>query len=225
MEVMEAEDALLMDTYVVASPAYLRNTRWAVKLKRGVDVALGVAMLLWCTPLLAVLVVLIRLDSRGRAIYRARRVGKNGNIFWCFKLRTMVADADRLRGALVEKNERDGMLFKMAEDPRITRVGRFLRKYSFDELPQLWNVIKGDMSLVGPRPALPEEVARYKPEHFERLLVPAGLTGAWQVQARRDPSFDSYIRLDTDYVRNWDFWLDVKIMFRTVAVVLSGTGQ
>jgi len=199
--------------------------REAWKLKRSVDVTLGSALLILSAPLLMALAVLIRIDSRGPAIYRARRVGKYGSDFWCYKLRTMVANADSLRTTLEEKNERDGILFKIAYDPRVTRVGRFLRKFSLDELPQLWNVVRGDMSLVGPRPALPEEVARYKREHFERLSVTPGITGAWQIRARRDPSFESYIQLDTEYVRNWNFWLDIKIMLRTISVVLSGTGQ
>jgi lipopolysaccharide/colanic/teichoic acid biosynthesis glycosyltransferase len=226
MQTFEAQTTLPPHLRISAFTAFpQRNPNWALKLKRGVDVALGTTLLFSLAPLLLLLGLLIRIESRGPVIYRARRVGKNGTLFWCFKLRTMVADADRLRADLESKNERNGMLFKMADDPRITRIGRVLRKYSADELPQLWNVLRGEMSLVGPRPALPEEVARYKREHFERLLVTPGITGAWQVHARRDPSFDTYIRLDTEYVRNWDFWLDVKIMFRTIGVVFLGTGQ
>jgi lipopolysaccharide/colanic/teichoic acid biosynthesis glycosyltransferase len=121
-------------------------------------------------------------------------------------------------------NERDTVLFKITNDPRITRVGRFLRKYSLDELPQLFNVLRGDMSLVGPRPPIASEVKRYELNHLRRLDVLPGITGLWQVQARQDPSFDSYISLDTAYIENWSLWLDAKILVRTIGVVISGTG-
>jgi lipopolysaccharide/colanic/teichoic acid biosynthesis glycosyltransferase len=122
-------------------------------------------------------------------------------------------------------NERDSVLFKLANDPRTTRVGRYLRKYSLDELPQFINVLRGDMSLVGPRPPIASEVQQYQLGHLRRLDVTPGMTGLWQVQARQDPSFDSYISLDTAYIENWSFWLDVKILVRTLAVVVSGTGS
>jgi lipopolysaccharide/colanic/teichoic acid biosynthesis glycosyltransferase len=121
-------------------------------------------------------------------------------------------------------NERDSVLFKITNDPRITRTGRFLRKYSLDELPQLINVLRGDMSMVGPRPPIASEVRRYELNHLRRLDVVPGITGLWQVQARQDPSFDSYISLDTAYIENWSLWLDIKILVRTVGVVISGTG-
>ncbi len=121
-------------------------------------------------------------------------------------------------------NERDSVLFKITNDPRITRMGRFLRKYSLDELPQLFNVLRGDMSLVGPRPPIASEVKRYELNHLRRLDVLPGITGLWQVQARQDPSFDSYISLDTAYIENWSLWLDIKILVRTIGVVVSGTG-
>jgi lipopolysaccharide/colanic/teichoic acid biosynthesis glycosyltransferase len=121
-------------------------------------------------------------------------------------------------------NERDSVLFKITNDPRITRMGRFLRKYSLDELPQLINVLRGDMSLVGPRPPIASEVKRYELNHLRRLDVVPGITGLWQVQARQDPSFDSYISLDTAYIENWSLWLDIKILVRTVGVVIAGTG-
>jgi lipopolysaccharide/colanic/teichoic acid biosynthesis glycosyltransferase len=203
----------------------LQSLHWTGALKRGIDLALSTALLLFCLPLLAVLALLICLDSPGPAIYRARRVGRDGKIFWCFKLRTMVTNADQLRSALACENQRDAILFKIENDPRITRLGRILRKYSADELAQLWNVLKGDMSLVGPRPGLPEEVAQYKREYLERLTVMPGITGLWQVNARKDPSCETYFRLDTEYVRNWNLWLDFTIMVRTIRVVLSGTGQ
>lgn len=226
MDLIELQSALApaIDGHA-CSESPLHRVEWAVKLKRLIDLALSAALLLGCLPLFAVLAILIRLDSPGPVIYRSRRVGRNGNLFWCFKLRTMVVNAEQLRGALMARNSRSAILFKVADDPRITRVGKLLRKYSADELAQLWNVVKGEMSLVGPRPALPEEVAQYQREHFERLTVTPGITGLWQVLARRDPSFENYIQLDTEYVRNWNILLDFKIMLRTVHVVLSGTGQ
>lgn len=137
----------------------------------------------------------------------------------------MVADADAMQSTLLHMNERDGVLFKLKRDPRITRVGRVLRKYSLDELPQFFNVLLGSMSIVGPRPPVAREVSQYKLAHLRRLDVFPGITGLWQVQARQDPSFDQYISLDTFYVDNWSLWLDLKIMIRTFAVVASGTGS
>jgi lipopolysaccharide/colanic/teichoic acid biosynthesis glycosyltransferase len=137
----------------------------------------------------------------------------------------MCADAEKLKANLQDRNERDGILFKIANDPRVTRVGRILRKYSLDELPQFYNVLRGDMSLVGPRPPIAAEVEQYDLAHLRRLDVLPGMTGLWQVEARQDPSFDSYISLDTAYVENWSLWLDMKILARTVGVVFSGTGS
>ena len=134
-------------------------------------------------------------------------------------------DAEARKEALLHMNERDGVLFKMSCDPRVTRIGSFLRKYSLDELPQFLNVLTGDMSIVGPRPPLASEVSQYELPHLRRLDVLPGITGLWQVHARQDPSFDSYISLDTAYVDNWSLWLDMKIMTRTFGVVLSGTGN
>jgi lipopolysaccharide/colanic/teichoic acid biosynthesis glycosyltransferase len=135
-----------------------------------------------------------------------------------------VSDAERRRAEILHMNERDSVLFKITNDPRITRAGRVLRKYSLDELPQLMNVLRGDMSLVGPRPPIASEVKRYELNHLRRLDVVPGVTGLWQVQARQDPSFDSYISLDTAYIENWSLWLDIKILVRTVGVVVAGTG-
>ncbi len=179
----------------------------------------------WARRSCSCLMAAIRLDSDGPIFYRAQRIGRKGRTFTCYKFRTMCVDADKLKEKLQHQNERDGILFKISNDPRITRVGRILRKYSLDELPQFYNVLRGDMSLVGPRPPIASEVEQYDLSHLRRLDVLPGMTGLWQVEARQDPSFDSYISLDTAYVENWSLWLDMKILARTVGVVFSGTGS
>jgi exopolysaccharide biosynthesis polyprenyl glycosylphosphotransferase len=196
----------------------------AFLLKRGLDIALASLALLVTSPIMLAIAIAIRLDSEGSIFYGAERIGRKGRTFSCYKFRTMVQNADKLKAELEHMNERDGILFKIANDPRITRVGAILRKYSLDELPQFYNVLRGDMSLVGPRPPMATEVEQYDLAHLRRLDVLPGITGLWQVEARQDPSFDSYISLDTAYVENWTLWLDLKILARTVHVVLSGTG-
>lgn len=192
--------------------------------KRAGDFVLSLMALIAASPAMVAIAIAIRMESRGPIFYISERTGKRGRVFPCFKFRTMVTNADQLRKNLDSLNERDGVLFKVTNDPRVTGVGRFLRKYSLDELPQFFNVLRGEMSLVGPRPPLASEVERYKLEHLRRLEVLPGLTGLWQVQARQDASFERYIALDTAYVENWSFWLDLKIMCRTAEVVLRGTG-
>ncbi len=193
-------------------------------IKRALDIVISSLVLLILAPVLVAVAIAIKLDSSGPVFYLSERIGKKGYVFRCIKFRTMIADADKRRSDLMHLNERDGVLFKIANDPRITRLGHFLRKYSFDELPQLFNVLSGDMSLVGPRPPLASEVEAYKLSHLRRLNVTPGLTGLWQVEARRDPSFDSYISMDVAYIENWSLLLDLKIIARTVGVVLAGTG-
>lgn len=194
-------------------------------LKRFLDVTLSSAAILLLAPFACMLMMAIRLDSAGPIFYCSDRIGKKGRIFRCLKFRTMVADAERRRAEILHMNERDGVLFKVANDPRITRVGHYLRKYSLDELPQFFNVLRGDMSLVGPRPPIASEVKRYDLSHLRRLNVMPGMTGLWQVQARQDPSFASYISMDTAYIENWNLWLDIKILVRTLGVVCAGTGS
>ncbi|HEV2645433.1 MAG TPA: sugar transferase [Acidobacteriaceae bacterium] len=193
--------------------------------KRVIDSTGAILALLLGAPFMLCLMAAIRLESNGPIFYRAQRIGRKGRTFTCYKFRTMCVDADKLKEKLQHQNERDGILFKISNDPRITRVGRILRKYSLDELPQFYNVLKGDMSLVGPRPPIASEVEQYDLSHLRRLDVLPGMTGLWQVEARQDPSFDSYISLDTAYVENWSLWLDLKILARTVGVVFSGTGS
>jgi exopolysaccharide biosynthesis polyprenyl glycosylphosphotransferase len=194
-------------------------------LKRVLDITVSFIALLLLSPVMLAIAIAIRIDSEGPTFYRAHRIGRKGRTFNCYKFRTMVANADKLREQLSHMNERDSVLFKIANDPRITRVGRWLRKYSLDELPQFYNVLRGDMSLVGPRPPIAHEVEQYDLSHLRRLNVLPGITGLWQVEARQDPSFDSYISLDTAYVENWSLWLDMKILARTVGVVVAGTGS
>ena len=196
----------------------------AFLLKRALDIVLASIALIVTSPVMLAVAIAIRMDSKGPIFYGAERIGRKGRTFCCYKFRTMVQDAEKLKAELEHMNERDGILFKISNDPRITRVGRVLRKYSLDELPQFYNVLRGDMSLVGPRPPMAAEVEQYDLAHLRRLDVLPGITGLWQVEARQDPSFDSYISLDTAYVENWSLWLDMKILARTVHVVLSGTG-
>jgi exopolysaccharide biosynthesis polyprenyl glycosylphosphotransferase len=193
-------------------------------LKRGFDIAISGLALAILAPLMLLVAIAVKLDSTGPVFYVSERIGKKGCVFRCTKFRTMVRDADERLTELLHMNERDGILFKVTCDPRITHLGRMLRKYSLDELPQLFDVLRGDMSLVGPRPPLANEVRKYQLSHLRRLDVHPGITGLWQVQARQDPSFDNYISLDVAYIDNWSIWLDLKILARTVGVVLQGTG-
>ncbi len=199
--------------------------RGSVLLKRILDTSLSVIALAVGWPLLLLIALVVRIDSDGPILYCAHRIGRKGRTFSCYKFRTMVPEADTMKADLEHMNERDGVLFRIENDPRVTRIGRLLRKYSLDELPQFYNVLRGDMSLVGPRPPMAAEVEQYDLAHLRRLDVLPGITGLWQVEARQDPSFDSYISLDTAYVENWSLWLDLKILLRTVGVVLSGTGS
>jgi exopolysaccharide biosynthesis polyprenyl glycosylphosphotransferase len=185
-----------------------------------IDRVAGSILAVLVLPLVAVLAVLVKLDSPGPAFFRQRRIGKGGVPFEVFKLRTMVVGAEDLKDELLERNEADGPYFKIREDPRITRLGRFLRSTSLDELPQLFNVLRGEMSLVGPRPALQEEVLRYPFWFRRRLTVRPGVTGLWQVNGRAELSFTEAMRLDLSYVEGWSPWLDVQILVRTIGVVL-----
>jgi len=197
----------------------------ALLLKRVVDIMLSSLILIAISPMLLALAIAIKIDSPGPVFYFSERIGKKGRVFSCIKFRTMVSDAEKRRAEIMHMNERDGVLFKITNDPRITRLGRFLRKYSFDELPQFFNVLNGDMSIVGPRPPIASEVQEYKLSQLRRLDVTPGITGLWQVQSRQDPSFDSYISLDVTYIETWSVWLDFKIILRTIGVVIAGTGS
>ena len=194
-------------------------------LKRALDSTVSFLALVLLSPFMLLIALAVKFKSPGPIFYKAQRIGRKGRTFVCYKFRTMIVNADKLKQDLEHLNEREGVLFKISNDPRITAVGRFLRKYSLDELPQFYNVLRGEMSLVGPRPPMASEVEQYDLAHLRRLDVLPGMTGLWQVEARQDPSFDSYISLDTAYVENWSLWLDMKILARTVGVVFSGTGS
>lgn len=192
--------------------------------KRIADLFLSGMGLMFAAPLLAGMALAIKIDSPGPVLYRAPRVGLKGRRFLCYKFRTMVADADQLKDKLREHNERAGPFFKLAADPRVTRVGKMLRRYSLDELPQLWNVLKGEMSLVGPRPHPIDDVQRYALEDYQRLEATPGLTGLWQVTARHDPSFARNMALDREYIGRWSLEMDFRILCKTIGAVVRGEG-
>ena len=192
--------------------------------KRVLDVLVALLATPFALPVVAIAAVLIKLDSPGPVFHRAVRVGRGGRKFAFLKLRSMQEDAEELRGLLQHLNQAQGPAFKLHNDPRVTRVGKILRKTSLDELPQLWHVLTGDMSLVGPRPPFPEEVEKYEPWMLKRLSVRPGLTCLWQIRGRSDLSFDEWMRLDIEYVDRCSFLLDLKILLLTVPAVLSARG-
>ena len=201
-------------------------TVWsAYAVKRGIDIVVaGVAMVL-LLPLFVVTYLAIRLTSKGPAFFAQTRVGRDGRYFAFYKFRSMYIDAEARKDALLAQNEsKGGVIFKMKNDPRITPVGRFIRKFSIDELPQLWNVIKGDMTLVGPRPPVPREVALYSLEERKRLNVIPGITCLWQVSGRSDIPFQEQVRLDKEYIRTHGVWNDLKILLKTIPAIISGRG-
>ncbi len=223
----EPDDPLVFEKFGNIPVLTLREERmpaFSLFLKRTVDAVAAIAALALTAPLLALIALAIKLESPGEVLYKAQRVGLKGRRFRCYKFRTMDAGADKLKEHLRASNQRNGPFFKMADDPRITRSGRFLRRYSLDELPQLWNVVQGEMSLVGPRPHPLDDFERYDVGDLQRLNVPPGLTGLWQVTARRDPSFERGLALDLEYIKNWTLWRDFRILYQTVSVVLHGSG-
>ncbi|MCC6191186.1 MAG: sugar transferase [Anaerolineales bacterium] len=201
-----------------------RLPRAARLLKRALDVVLAVAGLVALAPFWLVAALAIRLDSPGPALFRQRRVGEGGRFFEIYKFRSMLVGAEEQQADLKTQNEASGPLFKIKADPRLTRLGRLLRRSSLDELPQLINVLRGEMSLVGPRPGLPSEVAEYEAWHRQRLEVPPGITGLWQVSGRSDVTFDEMCLLDIFYIENWSLALDLVIMLRTIPHVLFADG-
>ena len=197
----------------------------ALFLKRLIDVIGSILALAVALPVMVMVGLLVRLESRGPVLYAAERVGAKGRRFRCFKFRSMVTNADHLKDKLRDRNEREGPIFKIVDDPRVTRVGSFIRQYSLDELPQLWNVLRGEMSLVGPRPHPVDEVNHYELPHYRRLDMKPGITGLWQVTARHSPSFDLNMHLDLTYIENWSLRLDLQILFSTARVLFRPEGS
>jgi len=210
---------------VVLAPPHFDSD--ALFFKRMVDIMLSMILLLLLSPLFLLIAILIKVtDPKSQIFYRWNVVGRNGVRFTGYKFTTMSADADERRNELLVKNEMTGPVFKIKNDPRVTSVGRFLRKYSLNELPQLWSVLKGDMSLVGPRPAFPHELEGYGFWHKRKLSIRPGITCLWQVRGRnRISNFDDWVKLDLEYIDNWSLWLDFKILFRTAWAVVAGTGS
>jgi len=193
-------------------------------LKRALDIVLSLLGLLATSPLLLAIALAIKLESPGAPIFVQERVGLHGRRFRFYKFRSMFADAERRKAEVLKLNEADGPVFKLRKDPRITRVGSILRRTSLDELPQLYNVLKGDMSLVGPRPPIPSEVEQYRPSDAVRLSVKPGITCWWQVLGRSDCSFDQWMEYDREYVRSISLAVDLRILMRTVGAVVSMAG-
>jgi exopolysaccharide biosynthesis polyprenyl glycosylphosphotransferase len=193
-------------------------------LKRAFDLVLAVVLVIVGAPLLAGIALLVRLTSPGPVIYRQLRCGLNGRKFWLYKFRSMYLGAEQDQSLLSYLNEADGPVFKISRDPRVTPIGRFLRRTSLDELPQLFNILKGDMSFVGPRPPLPQEVAQYERWHRRRLRMKPGLTCLWALEGRSQISFARWMKLDMDYIDQWSLALDFKILLRTIPRVLTGRG-
>lgn len=205
----------------------VRGGRCYAFFKRLFDIVVSFVATIIISPLLIILWLLVKLTSKGPGIYTSIRVGKNGKKFKFYKFRSMVVNAEEMKKDLMNQNEmNDGVYFKMKDDPRITKIGKFLRKTSLDELPQLFNILKGDISIVGCRPCLVEEYEKMSEYQKQRFLVPAGLTGEWQVRARSiSSSFEEVVKYDLDYIQNKrGFWYDIKLIFLTIGVVLSGKG-
>jgi exopolysaccharide biosynthesis polyprenyl glycosylphosphotransferase len=202
-----------------------RKSNLNLNAKRVFDIMVSAGILMVLSPLFLLVSLLIRLESKGPVFFSQNRVGKRGRLFKMYKFRSMYIDAERRKSALMTQNEMvGGVLFKMKDDPRVTRVGRFIRKYSIDELPQLWNVLNGDMSLVGPRPPLPVEVEQYTPYQRRRLAVTPGITCIWQVSGRSDIPFKKQVELDLQYIANQSFWYDMALLVKTVPAVLRAHG-
>lgn len=190
-------------------------------IKRLIDVVCSFLGVIVLSPLFIVIAIIIKTTSKGPVFFSQKRVGKNGKEFNMYKFRSMVVNAEELKEKLAAQNEMSGPMFKMKDDPRVTKVGKFIRKTSLDELPQLWNVLKGDMSLVGPRPSLPKEVAQFEEWMYRRLEVKPGLTCYWQVSGRNNIDFEDWMKLDIKYVYERNLWIDIKLIFKTVRVLFG----
>ncbi|MBX9186313.1 sugar transferase [Clostridium sp. K04] len=189
--------------------------------KRAIDIIGAGSGLLLLSPVIAIVACAVKFTSKGPIFFSQKRVGKNGKLFDMYKFRSMVVNAEELKEKLAHQNEMSGPMFKMKDDPRVTKVGKFIRKTSLDELPQLWNVLKGDMSLVGPRPSLPKEVKQFEEWMYKRLTVKPGLTCYWQVSGRNNIDFEDWMKLDISYVEDRNLWIDIKLIFKTVFVLFG----
>ena len=190
--------------------------------KRAMDIIGSLCGIILLSPLLIIVALAIKIeDPKGSIFFSQQRCGKDNKLFPMYKFRSMVSNAEELLEELMEHNEMDGPVFKIKDDPRITRVGKFIRKTSIDELPQLFNILRGDMSIVGPRPAIPHEVAEYSHYHKQRLLVKPGLTCIWQVSGRNSIGFDEWMEMDLEYIEKRDLWMDIKLIFKTVGVLFG----
>ena len=216
--------AISRDALAFVPRGLISASRTQRLVKRALDIAVSITALLLATPLIILTALAIKLSSPGPVLYVDRRVGRHGRLFRMYKFRSMYRDAEQRRDTLRDSNEVTGPVFKMRADPRITPVGRLLRKLSIDELPQLLNVLFGHMSLVGPRPPLPSEYRTYTPRQRRRLSVRPGLTCTWQVSGRSNIPFDQWIDMDLDYIDNWTFGRDLALLVRTIPAVLSGRG-
>ena len=195
-------------------------------IKRGIDIILSGMAIVILSPLLLFLCIAIKLDTPGPILFKQKRVGKNGRYFSIYKIRSMYQDAEARKAELMEKNEMKGFMFKMTDDPSITKVGKFIRSTSIDELPQFWNVLKGDMSLVGTRPPTVDEFNQYEAHHKRRLSMKPGLTGLWQVSGRSNiEDFEEVVRLDCEYIDNWSIQLDIQIILKTIVVIFKKVGS
>ena len=190
-------------------------------IKRLIDIICSFMGLLALSPLFIIIAIIIKFTSKGPVFFSQKRVGKYGREFYMYKFRSMVVNAEELKEKLAAQNEMSGPMFKMKDDPRVTKVGKFIRKTSIDELPQLWNVLKGDMSLVGPRPSLPKEVAQFEDWMHRRLEVKPGLTCYWQVSGRNNIDFEDWMKLDIRYVEERNLWIDIKLILKTVSVLFG----
>lgn len=212
------------ETFLIGVSTTPHNVR-DMFIKRIIDILGAVVGILISIPIIAIVSIPLKLDSPGPLFFKQRRVGRNGRYFYMYKLRSMCVDADKQKSQLMSENEMDGLMFKVKKDPRITKVGQFIRKTSIDELPQFFNVLKGDMSLVGTRPPIVEEYLRYESHHKRRLSMKPGMTGMWQISGRSDVQrFEDVVRLDTQYIDNWSIKLDLQILLATISVVFKGKG-
>ena len=193
-------------------------------IKRIIDIICSLSGIILISPVMIIVAIWIRIDSKGPVIFAQNRVGRGGTQFMMYKFRSMCSGAERLLGELKDENEMSGPMFKMKDDPRITKVGKFVRRTSIDELPQLFNILKGDMSLVGPRPSLPKEVVQFTPFQKQRLIAKPGLTCYWQVRGRSDVSFKEWMEMDVEYIAERNTWVDITLIFKTVGVLFGDEG-